>query len=276
VVRTRPGGVIGSHSELKPRFPQGSTGSNPVPGTWLAREEDGEIARVTRIDLHKTAPQLVSLAKTAAVSLAKNRLAGHRAAVYLVVDHSGSMRPFYADGSVQRLAERALALSVNVDDDGLVPLIVFSTEATLATELDLTSYAGALEAAHRPLKWGTTNYVAAIDAVVEHYQAVKPGVPGLVVFQTDGGPDSRRATADAMRAASKLPLFWAFVGFGERVDFLARLDELPHRIVDNASHLHAHDPNAVTDEALYDALLGEYGDWLRAAQEYGILDLCTG
>jgi hypothetical protein len=56
------------------------------------------------VSLHKleqSAPALVSLYKTAAVSLQKHGLHGQRAAVYLVVDYSGSMREYYKDGSVQ-------------------------------------------------------------------------------------------------------------------------------------------------------------------------------
>lgn len=224
-----------------------------------------------RVNVGKSAPHLVSLVKSAAVSLEKNRLAGHRAAVYLVLDHSGSMRKFYADGSVQRLAEQALALSVNLDDDGRVPVVIFSTEASVAVELDLDSYAGVLEDAHRPLKWGTTNYVAAMGAVVEHYLDSDATVPAFVIFQTDGGPDSQKDAAAVLRNASKLPVFWAFVGFGERVDFLVRLDDLPGRRLDNASHFHAPDPGAVSDAELYDGLVHEYADWVSAATSAKII-----
>lgn len=57
------------------------------------------------------APALVDLYKHAAVSLAKNQVGGERAAVYLVLDRSGSMRRYHRDGSVQHLAEQTLALA---------------------------------------------------------------------------------------------------------------------------------------------------------------------
>ncbi len=41
----------------------------------------------------RLAPALVSLYKSAGVSLTKHGLSGQRAAVYLVVDYSGSMKP---------------------------------------------------------------------------------------------------------------------------------------------------------------------------------------
>lgn len=73
------------------------------------------------------APGLVNLFKTAAVSLDRNRIGGERAAVYLVLDRSGSMRRYYRDGSVQHFAEQTLALAANLDDDGTVPVGAWPT-----------------------------------------------------------------------------------------------------------------------------------------------------
>ncbi|SDD84956.1 hypothetical protein [Streptomyces prasinopilosus] len=53
---------------------------------------------------------VLDLTKKAAFSLSKNGLDGQRAAVYLVLDRSGSMRPFYRDGTMQYLGEQALGL----------------------------------------------------------------------------------------------------------------------------------------------------------------------
>ncbi|MEU6127305.1 VWA domain-containing protein [Streptomyces sp. NPDC047123] len=75
-----------------------------------------------------SAPALVSLYKSAGVSLRKHGLEGARAAVYLVVDHAGSMRPYDEDGSVQAPADRVLGLSAHLDDDGVVPTVFFSTD----------------------------------------------------------------------------------------------------------------------------------------------------
>lgn len=73
---------------------------------------------------------LINLTKKAAVSLQKAGLTGQRAAVYLVLDHSGSMTGFYRGGDVQRLAEQALGLSANLDDDGSVPVVYFGSQAS--------------------------------------------------------------------------------------------------------------------------------------------------
>jgi hypothetical protein len=68
-----------------------------------------------------------------------------------------------------------------------------------------------------------------------------------------------------------LPIFWAFVGFGGRVDFLEKLDGLRRRAVDNASFFHAANPHAVTDAQLYDGITAEFAGWLTAARAAGIL-----
>jgi hypothetical protein len=226
---------------------------------------------ITLDKIQATAPSLVSLAKTAAVSLEKSGLGGQRAAVQLVLDHSGSMRPFYANGSVQRLADQALGLSVNVDDDGAVPLIFFGSQAEQHDDIRLDNYSGLIDRAHQPIRWGSTNYVAAMHAAISEYRTSGATDPALVIFQTDGEPDDRRAAERVLRDASTLPIFWAFVGFGGRVSFLEKLDDLSGRAVDNASFFHAAIPHAVTDSQLYDGITREFAGWLTAARAAGIL-----
>lgn len=221
------------------------------------------------ISLDKVPAGLVSLTKTAAVSLEKRGLTGQRAAVYLVLDHSGSMQGFYANGSMQRLAEQALGLSANLDDDGSVPLVYFGSHVSQCEDVRLTSYQGVINRTHQTVSWGSTDYAAAIDYVCDLHHG-NP-LPALVIFQTDGDPDSRRDAENALRDASREPLFFAFVGFGNRVQFLERLDDLRGRTVDNASFFHARDPHRTTDSQLYDGITHEYGSWLTAATNAGIL-----
>jgi hypothetical protein len=74
-----------------------------------------------------------------------------------------------------------------------------------------------------------------------------------------------------LRDASNLPLFWAFVGFGDSIRFLEKLDDLGGRAVDNASFFHARNPHAISDAALYDGITHEYAGWLAAATAAGII-----
>lgn len=235
------------------------------------------------IDLRKveeTAPALVSLYKSAGVSLRKYGLGGQRAAVYLVVDRSGSMRPYYRDGTVQALADQVLGLAAHLDDDGTVPVVFFSTEVDAVADLDLGNHRGRVaEIADGLGHMGRTAYHVAMDEVINHYLDSGSADPALVIFQTDGGPDSKFAAEKYLCRAARLPLFWQFVGFGDtrdsQFDFLRKLDELPvpaKRLVDNAGYFHAgEDPRAVSDAELYDHLLQEFPDWLAAARAKGVL-----
>ncbi|MFE2379048.1 vWA domain-containing protein [Streptomyces sp. NPDC059398] len=235
---------------------------------------------ISLVKVQETAPGLVDLYKKAVVSLRKNRLEGVRAAVYLVLDRSGSMRPYYRDGTVQHLAERVLSLSAHLDDDGVVPVVFFSTDIDGVSEVRLDNYEGRIEKLHQNLgRMGRTNYHWAMDEVIDHYQGSGSQDPALVIFQTDGGPTSRLAAERYVCKAAKLPLFWQFVGFGDPDDnefsFLRKLDELAvprKRIVDNAGFFHAgKNPQALSDGELYDRMLHEFPDWLASARAAGVV-----
>ncbi|WP_432253050.1 vWA domain-containing protein [Streptomyces sp. HNM1019] len=223
------------------------------------------------------APGLVSLYKTAAVSLAKHAAGGQRAAVYLVLDRSGSMRRYYRNGSVQHLAEQTLALAANLDDDGVVPVIFFSTDIDGTAEISLDAYQDRINPLHDSLgRMGRTNYHVAMQAVIDHYQASGADDPAFVVFQTDGSPTSRTAAEHVLCTAARLPIFWQFIGFGDdEFRFLRKLDDLPvpdRRIVDNAGFFAAGPkPKTLSDAALYDQLLQEFPLWLDSARSAGIL-----
>ncbi|MGV9232476.1 vWA domain-containing protein [Streptomyces nigra] len=238
------------------------------------------MAAISLSKVEKTAPALVGAYRSAGVSLRKHGLDEARAAVYLVVDYSGSMKPYYKDGSVQALADRVLGLSAHLDDDGRVPVVFFSTDVDAVTDIGLDGHEGRIERIVSGLgHMGKTSYHLAMDAVIDHYLDSGSKEPALVVFQTDGGPINRLAAERYLCKAARLPLFWQFIGFGDRgskqFDFLRRLDELPvpgKRIVDNAGFFHAgSDPSAMSDTELYDRLVAEFPQWLAAARARGIV-----
>ncbi|MFF9607892.1 vWA domain-containing protein [Streptomyces sp. NPDC014684] len=243
------------------------------------RGSDGGAA-ISLAKVREKAPDLVSLYKAAGAGIRRHGLEGLRAAVYLVLDRSGSMRPYYRDGSVQHLAEQVLTLSAYFDDDGTVPVVFFSTDVDGITDLKLGDHRGRIEKLQQNLgHMGRTNYHWAMDAVIDHYLDSGSRAPALVIFQTDGGPTSRAAAERYLCKAARLPLFWQFVGFGDPDDdefaFLRRLDELPvpgRRVIDNAGFFHAgRDPRTVDDQLLYDRLLQEFPAWLPAARAAHIL-----
>ncbi|MCB5908681.1 vWA domain-containing protein [Streptomyces pinistramenti] len=235
---------------------------------------------VSLTKVEATAPGLVSLYKSAGAILDKHGLGTQRAAVYLVLDRSGSMRNYYKDGTVQHLAEQALGLSANLDDDGTVPVVFFSTDVDGTADLDLAHYEGRIEELHAGLgHMGRTNYHWAIEAVVKHYKKSGSTAPAFVIFQTDGAPTSKPAAEKALCEAAGLPIFWQFIGFGDPeakgFDFLRKLDDLAvpdKRVVDNAGFFHAgRDPRALSSDELYQQLMVEFPEWLTEARAAGVL-----
>lgn len=190
------------------------------------------------------------------------------------------MKPYYADGSVQALADRVLGLSAHLDDDGTVPVVFFSTDVDAETEIALADHEGRIERIVAGLgHMGKTSYHLAMDAVIDHYLDSGSQEPALVVFQTDGGPINKLAAERYLCKAARLPLFWQFIGFGDakskQFDYLRKLDELAvpdKRAVDNAGFFHAgSEPRKVSDSELYDRLVGEFPKWLVAARAQGII-----
>ena len=230
--------------------------------------------------VEETAPALVSLYKSAGESLQRHGMGGQRVAVYLVVDYSGSMKPYYANGTVQALADRVLGLSAHFDDDGRVPVVFFSTDIDAETDIRLDDHAGSIDRIVAGLgHMGRTSYHLAMDAVIDHYLDSGSTAPALVVFQTDGGPINKPAAERYVCKAARLPIFWQFIGFGDpgsrQFEFLRKLDELDvpaKRPIDNTGFFHAgQDPNGVPDAELYDRLVADFPAWLAAARAQGIV-----
>ncbi|QHC20146.1 VWA domain-containing protein [Streptomyces sp. GS7] len=230
--------------------------------------------------LAATAPALLPLYDSAAATLEKHQLASQRATVYLVLDRSGSMRNYYKDGTVQHLAEQALALSAHFDEKATVPIVFFSTDVDGTAELDLPGYEGRIEELHSGLgHMGRTNYHWAIESVVEHYKKSGSTDPAFVIFQTDGAPTSKPAAERALCEAAGMPVFWQFIGFGDPdakgFDFLRKLDDLTvpeRRAVDNAGFFHAgRDPRGLSHDEFYQQLMVEFPEWLTEARSAGVL-----
>ncbi|MBC7544827.1 MAG: VWA domain-containing protein [Candidatus Sericytochromatia bacterium] len=270
----------------------------PVPTPTPAPQPAGPISAKT-VDLNKKiaeqAPQLLSLVKKAEISLAKVNLSEHRAKVALCLDISGSMNALYKSGAVQRFAEKILALATRFDDDGAIDVFLFGVRAHAAGEMAFNNCKSFIPTllSRFPLEGGT-DYSQAMKLIRAHYMPdgqgnersapVAADLPVYVMFVTGGQTPDEKAAEAQVRWGAYEPIFWQFMGIGKSskdvakagggffarafasdFSFLEKLDALTGRYVDNANFFSIESPEAVSDDQLYDLLMAEYPDWVKAA-----------
>ncbi|WP_432122936.1 VWA domain-containing protein [Streptomyces sp. S1] len=239
----------------------------PTPETPVITALEPEAPEVTEVvaagpalslaKVKAAAPHLADAYKAAGTVLKKQGLAGARAAVYLVVDRSGSMRGYFKDGSVQRLAEQTVALAAHLDENAAVTAVFFSTDIDGTAELTpATLSPTGIEEINAGLgRLGRTHYHRAVEEVLAHHEKTDPARPALVVFQTDGAPDAKTAATQALAGAADRPLHWRFVAWGEQdnkaFDYLRKLGGTPR----TAAYFPGAAPAGTAHAAFYRGLL---------------------
>jgi TerF-like vWA domain-containing protein len=208
----------------------------------------------------------------AGVVLEKKGILDTTSKVALVLDASGSMDALYANGTVQDTVERILGVAMNLDDDGKLDVWFFADDYKKVSSATARNAAGYVDA-HHP---GESEIGVANDEpkvmrdVVREYKNSQ--TPAFVVFISDGGVHQNAAIEAAVRESVDYPIFWMFVGVGNaNFGILEHLDDLEGRRVDNADFFSLSDLKMISDDELYERLLGEYPSWLRDAAAAGIL-----
>ncbi len=247
-----------------------------------------ERQRVILEKAEREQPGLVSLIKTASISLEKRGLSEAQYRVKLILDISASMQREYQNGAVQKLAERALALAARLDDDGEVEVYLFGVKAHRKGALSLGNVSGFVNRMGVELEGGT-HYNPVMTMLREDVRREGFDIPTLVLFITDGGTSNRDAVVRQMIEASREPIFWKFMGIDQAAGkggflgglmqraaadsfgFLEKLDDLQGRMVDNADFFSVPASIDLPDNQLFDSLVNELDSWQRDARRAGIL-----
>lgn len=225
----------------------------------------------------QAAPELLAHATNAADAINASPLRGQLSKVVLCLDYSGSMRKQYKNGAMQRLTDKILGLGTQLDDNGAIDLFVFDAAAAEIGEVTLKNFRGAIDRLVASRRMGTTNYAGAIELIDKKYRPRKTlfgkkGLPEptLVLFLTDGAPDSKPAAVRALTAAASAPIFFQFLSIGdESIPFLQKLDDLENRFIDNADYKPVGDVDRLTDVELFAMLLDEYPAWVAEMRSRG-------
>ena len=235
---------------------------------------------------------LFELKKKATLAVKNAGLEGQKAVISMALDISGSMQDTFKKGVVQRVCERLLALGARFNDKGSVDIFLFGEkhyEVGVLKEANFYGFVDREIIPRYPLEY-ETNYAGVMERIVNKYfpgamkkgggflglgsgvtvrrQERYTGLPGLVLFITDGDNFDQRQTQNVITEASKLPIFWQFVGIGSySFPFLEKLDNMGGRFIDNANFFQVNDIDRISDEELYKRLLEEFPGWLKLAKQ---------
>lgn len=202
--------------------------------------------------------------------------------VILVIDKTGSMRRRYSNGEVQEIVRRMVPVATQLDSDGQLEAYLYGVSFAKLPDVTVDGADEWIDKyVHLHGRHGGIDYDRQIGGVNDEIPIMSEviasldhntRVPTLVLFFTDGGFNKRAAIEKLMRSASSRPAFWQFIGIGRSgFGVLEKLDTLSGRAVDNAGFFSVDNVDSLSDSRLYEMLLSEYPDWLRAARAAKVL-----
>ncbi|MFE9482837.1 VWA domain-containing protein [Streptomyces spororaveus] len=237
-----------------------------VPLPTQTRTTTPAVAAVDLTKLERQAPALLAPARQAGQALANRGITGRHAAVYLILDHDWHMEELYESFAVQAFAERVLALSANLDDDGTVPVIFSSGREPFLEEIRLDNYRGRIGQLHTQVDWGWGSVSDAMRRAVTHYQESAATDPAFVVTQVGDEPYDKAEVRSLLQNTASLGIFWLFVGFGRgKLAFYKNLNASASATFPNVAFYDASkNPGAVPGERFYTGLVDAFARWMRA------------
>ncbi|MGW4048453.1 VWA domain-containing protein [Streptomyces sp. NPDC004721] len=218
------------------------------------------------VDLSKVerqAPALLAPARQASQVLADRGIAHRRAAVYLILDHDWHMEELYESFAVQAFAERVLALSANLDDDGAVPVVFSSGKDPFLEEIRLDNYRGRIGQLHTQVDWGWGDVAEAMRRAVAHYQESGAADPAFIT-QVGDEPWDKAEVRSLLQNTASLGVFWLFVGFGRgKLAFYKNLNaSTSARFTNVAFYDASKNPGSVPGERFYASLVDAFATWM--------------
>lgn len=238
-------------------------------------------------------------------------LRDHVARVVLVLDISSSMDTLYRNGLVDRLVAKALPVGLTFDDDGEVDLFAFGINCYELESCNLGNYKGTAKRILQEHKLeGGTYYARALEMLEARYKDSAEPVYAVVVTDGETSePDKvtqiiqrmsklplfiqwvglgQEIMPEGFQTGRNVPAQPAKQGFLSKLfgsaspapskkkltggfKYLSQLDEMVGRVVDNCNFFAIEDPSTIDDETLYELLMNEYPQWVKAAKAKGIL-----
>lgn len=247
---------------------------------------------------------LRELAASASEAVQRFGLEGVEAEVVLILDVSRSMFPIYRARIVQELVPQLLALSLNFDDDGIIPAYAFGDTCRHLRDLQKNDFSGWVDREvirtgndyqqgcryapvihdvcryffpedwDRPALKETVGRLFKQERVVYPMLSAPRAYPVFAMFVTGGDCLDEEDTADAIRRSSRLPIFWQFIGLSAPgrltpFRFLKRLDKLGNTYVDNCGFF---EPGDVRNpSSLYRGILNELPDYIHRPEVQAML-----
>ncbi len=191
------------------------------------------------------------------VCLTKPILNGLKAQVGLVLDFSGSMQNLYENGTVQKVVEKILPMAMEFDDNQTMEVWIFENGYHRLPDVTLSNLVNYVSRETKRYSMGGTKYTPVMKDVIATYEKSK--LPSYVLFITDGDCFDAGESETVIKDASRLPIFWQFVGLGSSCfTFLEKLDDMSGRYVDNADFFKVDSADKIT----YFNLLNEFPSWL--------------
>jgi len=251
----------------------GTASPPPPPASPTRAAPTQQNVNLSKLDLRKQKVGLI---------LEKKGVGRLRANIAAIMDRSGSMDALYRRGVVQDTFERIVPIAMRLAPTEKVDTWFFASEFRKTPDCVPANLDGYVER-YAPSYGGLfrrgdgigfgNNETPCIRDVLDHFtKRMSTELPTLVLFFHDGGVTDSTGISRALKDASRLPLFWQFLGLGRgNFGILEQLDTMPGREVDNCNFFKVPDITTVTDDELYERLLGEFPLWITAARAKGIL-----